>query len=135
MTTQDEDHLKLLSILYYVWGGLTALLSCFGVVWVGIVGGALTAAAHDHNGPPTWVGGMIIFIGVISLVVAWVISGLTIWTGRNLALRKHYTFCFVMAVISCLSVPFGTALGVFTIVVLLRPTVKQLFGQTTPVPA
>jgi hypothetical protein len=35
-----------------------------------------------------------------------------------------------MACIICLSIPFGTVLGVFTIIVLNRPTVKARFdGQ------
>ena len=42
--------------------------------------------------------------------------------------RKHYTFCFVMACVECLSVPFGTMLGVFTILVLNRASVKELFN-------
>ena len=35
---------------------------------------------------------------------------------------------FVVACILCLNVPIGTALGVFTILVLVRPTVKDLFA-------
>jgi len=33
-----------------------------------------------------------------------------------------------MAGIECLFMPFGTVLGVFTIMVLMRDPVKQLFG-------
>lgn len=130
-TTQDEDHLKLLSILYYVWGGLTACGSCFGLLYAVIVGTALTAASQAHKGPPIFVGPLIFVVVGFAVLLAAVIAGLTIWTGRNLQQRKHYTFCFVMAVISCLSVPLGTALGIFTIIVLMRPTVKQLFDQTS----
>jgi hypothetical protein len=32
-----------------------------------------------------------------------------------------------MAAVECLFMPFGTVLAVFTLVVLLRPAVKQLF--------
>lgn len=35
--------------------------------------------------------------------------------GRSIALRKRYSFAFVMARIECLFIPFGTILGVFTI--------------------
>jgi len=48
-------------------------------------------------------------------------------TGRCLAKRKHYTFCLVMAAIECIFMPFGTVLGVFTIIALNRETVKRLF--------
>ena len=130
--TQDEDQLKLLSILYYVWGGLTACFSCFGLVYSLVIGGVLTAASQEPNGPPPWVGGLVFIIIGVAILFAIAVAVLTIMTGRNLAQRRAYTFCFVMAVITCLSVPVGTALGVFTLIVLMRPSVKQLFGQPTP---
>jgi len=36
----------------------------------------------------------------------------------------------VMACVECLFIPFGTILGVFTIIVLLRESVKALFAAT-----
>ena len=50
-----------------------------------------------------------------------------ILTGRYIVRHKHYIFCLVMASLNCLFMPFGTILGVFTIVVLMRPSVKTLF--------
>jgi len=49
--------------------------------------------------------------------------------GRSLALRKRYTFAFIIACIECLFFPFGTILGVFTIVTLSRESVKALFER------
>ena len=37
--------------------------------------------------------------------------------------------CIVMAALACLSMPFGTVLGVFTIIVLARPSVQALFSR------
>jgi hypothetical protein len=48
-------------------------------------------------------------------------------TGRFLAHRKYYMFCIVMAAVECLFMPFGTVLAVFTLVVLLRESVKRMF--------
>ena len=36
-------------------------------------------------------------------------------------------YCLVMAGIECLFMPFGTVLGVFTIIVLMRESVKEMF--------
>jgi len=131
MVNQDEEHLKLLSILHYVWAGLTGLGVCFGGLYTMIGGGVLFAASQEHtqNGPPAFMGGIFFLIGCFIILFAGTMSVLTILAGRNLARRKNYTFCFIIACISCLSVPFGTALGVFTIIVLQRPSVKQMFGQ------
>jgi hypothetical protein len=37
-------------------------------------------------------------------------------------------YCLVVAGIECIFMPFGTVLGVFTIIVLMRPSVRNLFG-------
>ena len=37
-------------------------------------------------------------------------------------------YCLVVAAVECIFMPFGTVLGVFTIIVLMRPGVKERFG-------
>jgi hypothetical protein len=37
-----------------------------------------------------------------------------------------------MAGVACLFMPFGTVLGIFTIIVLVRPQVKALFDTMAP---
>jgi hypothetical protein len=135
MVNQDEEHLRLLSILYYVKGGLTACGACVGGAYAVIMGGVLTAVSQAPNGPPPFVGPMIFIIVGFAVMLIGTLAGLTIWTGRNLARKKNYTFCFVIAAIICLSIPLGTALGVFTMVVLLRPSVKQIFEEAASAPA
>ena len=52
---------------------------------------------------------------------------LFVLAGRNLARRRRYLFCQVVAGVGCMFMPFGTVLGVFTLVVLSRPAVRNLF--------
>ena len=59
--------------------------------------------------------------------LGWTFAVLVLVAGRCIARRKYYAFCFVMACVECLSVPFGTVLGVFTILVLNRASVRELF--------
>jgi len=73
----------------------------------------------------------------LGMVIAMITLGLAfavclVVAGRKLAQQSGYTFCLVMAALSCLVVPLGTVLGVFTILVLLRPTVKERFAAATP---
>jgi hypothetical protein len=49
--------------------------------------------------------------------------------GRAIRRRENYTFCVIVAALSCMLMPFGTVLGVLTIVVLMRPSVKEMFGR------
>jgi hypothetical protein len=55
--------------------------------------------------------------------------------GRALMQRRRYTFCLVIGGLSCILMPFGTVLGVFTILVLVRPSVRELFGASLAEPA
>jgi hypothetical protein len=41
--------------------------------------------------------------------------------------RKGRMFSLVVAGLNCVQIPFGTALGVFTIVVLMRDSVRRLY--------
>ena len=72
------------------------------------------------------------------IVCGWTLAVLMIVAGRFLAKRQHRTFCIVVAAMACLFMPFGTILGVFTIVVLMRESVQALFEggkQAAPPPA
>ncbi len=60
-------------------------------------------------------------------------AALKFYTAVCLKQRKSRTFCLVVAAISCLEVPYGTILGVFTFLVLERPSVARLFGAN-PLP-
>jgi len=74
---------------------------------------------------------MLLAGAAIALGVALAVG--TFLAGRSLAERKRHLFCLVMAGINAaICTPFGTVLGIFTIIVLLRPSVKQAFGVATP---
>jgi hypothetical protein len=128
---QDEENLRLLSIFHYVVGGLAALLACFPIIHV-IVGIALIvwSADPDPNGeaPPAFVGWLFVGFASVGIIVGWCVAVCIITAGRFLAQCKHYTFCLVVAATECLFMPFGTVLGVFTIVVLVRENVKEMFA-------
>jgi hypothetical protein len=68
-------------------------------------------------------------IGGVFILGGWTGAALIAWAGRCLARRMHYTYCLMMAGVACVFMPFGTVLGVFTILVLVKPGVKAAFGQ------
>ena len=45
--------------------------------------------------------------------------------------RWFYKICIALSVFVCLGVPWGTALGVFTIILLRRESIKNEFGIST----
>jgi hypothetical protein len=127
--TQDEQHLDLLAIFHYVVGGLMALVPCFGFIHVGM-GIAMLCGAFDggKEAPPPLFGWFLILLPGLFMTAAWTLAGLIIAAGRKLNKRRAYTFCLVMGAIECLLMPLGTVLGVFTIIVLTRESVKDLFA-------
>jgi hypothetical protein len=132
---QDEEHLRLLSIFYYVCAGLLALFACFPFIYLimGIVmlfNPQSMGSARDQ--PPAFVGIFLVFIGGLMILFGWALAACIAYAGGCLARRKRHTFCLVVAAISCMFMPFGTLLGVFSIIVLIRPSVKALFDGAMP---
>jgi hypothetical protein len=126
----DQDHLRLLGIFHYIVGGLAALFSLFPLIHVAI-GWFLTHAPPPSHGepPPAFIGWLFMAFGGAFFLIGETLAACIIAAGRCLQHRKHYGFVFGIACVECLFMPFGTVLGVFTIIVLSRPSVKQLFGQ------
>ena len=121
---QDEQYLRLLSIFHYVVGGVAAFFACIPFIHFFIGMAMLTGAIDDA---PAFVGLMFVVMSIVAITIGWVFAACLIVAGKSLARRKRYMFCLVMAAISCMFMPFGTVLGVFTIIVLMRPEVKELF--------
>jgi hypothetical protein len=88
----------------------------------------VTIFGHGKDQPPAFLGGLFVILGSSFILLGWTFAALVLVAGRCISRRKHYTFCFIMACVECLSVPFGTVLGVFTILVLNRASVKELFN-------
>ena len=129
--TQDEQHLDLLAIFHYVVGGLTALFSCMFLFHVGIGIAMLNGAFDGKEPPPKLFAWVFVVIGSLFILAGWTLAGLIVAAGRRLKRRASHTFCLVVAALECLLMPFGTVLGVFTLVVLMKEPVKQLFmGKT-----
>ena len=75
----------------------------------------------------TMMGLMFVIIPSIIILMGWIGALCIFIGGRCLARRKRYNFCIFAAAMCCLFMPFGTILGVFSIIVLVRPSVKMLF--------
>jgi hypothetical protein len=132
---QDDKHLNLLMIFHYVMGALCALTGLFFSIYIalGILFIADPSFGSPSDPPPAFMGGFFIFFGVVAAGICIGMGIVQIVVSRSLTSYKRYVFCMVVAGLNCLNFPFGTALGIFTLVVLLRPSVKELFtGRMAP---
>src|SRR5207247_2646947 len=82
--------------------------------------------------PPELFGWFFIVIAGTIILLGWAYSIAMIVTARMLRRRRRHTFCMAMAGIACLWQPFGLALGIFSFIVLMRPSVQELFAEDAP---
>ena len=131
----DREHLRLLAIFHFIVAGLA-------VAGIGFLFLHYSLMSAVFNNPQMWQGKpnqapplpqefFAVFkwfyvIGGIFLVLAAVGNVLS---GLFLQARKHRVFSIVIAALDCLQIPFGTVLGVFTIVVLVRESVAELYQR------
>jgi hypothetical protein len=129
--SRDEEHLRLLSVFHYVVAVCSALFALFPAIYLvfGLIMLLAPASFKDNNGqpPPVFMAWIFIAIGCVFILLGWTFAAFVVAAGRFLARRKHYTFCLAMAGVECLFMPFGTVLGVFSVIVLCRESVRELF--------
>ena len=134
--SDDEQYLHLLSIFHYVVAGIAALIACFPIIHVTIGLGVMIAGlTHPQQGDGltmVFFGLAFVLIGGTIILFGWSFAACMGAAGRFLSGRRRYMFCLVMAGVECIFSPFGTVLGVLTIIVLVRPTVKELFMPHVP---
>ena len=130
---QDVEHIKILSVCYYVDAGLTALSACVPVFHL-FIGAAMLSGGFGSASVPAHEREMMqlmggLFVGIASLVIllGWLMAVLNFVVARKIVRRESRILCLVVAGINCLNMPLGTVLGVFTFIVLGRPQVVQSF--------
>lgn len=133
---KDAEHLRLLALFHYVVAGIGALFSLIPVIHlvigIFIVTGRFPDAPDDRF--PVAFGWLFIIMAVAFILCGLAFSICLAIAGRFLSCRKHYVYCLVMAALACALMPFGTVLGVFTIIVLQRDSVKRLFERPLSAP-
>jgi hypothetical protein len=133
-TAEDESQLNVLAICHFVYAGLLGLAGLFGLMYVlfGILFVAAAASGGASGGggaPPAALGGIFAAIGGFIMLLVWTKAGLVAYSGFSLRKRLRRNFSFVIACLCCVNIPLGALLGVFTIIVLSRASVKVLYER------
>jgi hypothetical protein len=133
LTPADEEHLRLLAIFHTVAGILYLLGGFFPIIHLGL---GFMMAFHPQvmtdghsEPPPAFVGYLIMGIAAFFMVAAWIFGVLTIQSGRCMRQKRSRMFSLVIAGLNCCLFPIGTALGVFTFIVLCRPSVRNAYDS------
>ena len=121
-----EQHVKAVAILNIVFGAI-GLLIALGLL---IFFGGLAGLAGADGEPDAQVGAAALgFVGAIVFLFVAVFSVPCIIAGYGLLHFRPWaqTLSIVMSVLNLMSVPLGTALGIYGLWVLLNKDTKPLF--------
>jgi hypothetical protein len=127
----DDEHLRLLAIGH-------GIAAAFNVVFALFIFGYATffsmilRSFPSSGGVDSFPDGFepLALIGVLSTFggLAFIVGGIgESMTARYLTQRTNHTFCVIVSALDCLSVPFGTLLGIATLITLERPGVRAQF--------
>ena len=136
----DNQVLNLLSIFHFVIAGIAAFFATIPFIYTSSeIFGIVRTVAFDMSPTEVWARvrsplGWVPF-AAIGLILAWVIAG---WffafavarLGYFIRKKQRYKYCLIMSGIEALFFPFfpfGTLVGIFTIVLMIRPNVRALF--------
>lgn len=112
------QHVHILGVMWCVYGGYRALTGIFGALFLGWMGmpHRFVPWGHLFLGNAPWMAGLAGFVAVITLVFA----ALSFAVGFALITRKPWgrTLAIIVAILQLIKIPFGTALGIYTLWVL-----------------
>jgi hypothetical protein len=118
-------HVDFLGVLFIVWGLLTTVIG-LSTLALG-VGAAALIASSDR---PASFAASFTAAAFTSLAIIAILWGLAhIAVGLPLRKRRHWSRlgAMVLGSIDLILLPYGTALGIYALWVLIRPDAKRLF--------
>jgi hypothetical protein len=124
-----KDHVKVIGILWVVFGALCLCLAFFALLF--FFGVAQIPDVEDVSP------GILRIIGIVASSFLGLIALPQIIGGLGLIRHKEWAriLILVLSFLSLVHVPFGTALGIYTMIILFNPEAVRLFQGTAPAAA
>lgn len=130
-TVKDKEHLKVLGIFNLIFGIIGIFLSCFFLIYF-FLGYAFyngSDSSFQDTSERNMAAWIFMVIGGIPFVLGEVISLASIFSGVMLLRLKNRMFSCIVAFSQFIIIPFGTTLGAFSVAVLFRDSVQELYLQ------
>ena len=129
----DDEHLKLLSYGYLIDGCITVAYSCFFILHIFIFSFMSSEFEKLHQGldgqnisPTSFLDIFIYVFG--ALIILGVLYGVAkIVAYRFIKQRRNRMFVYIIGMPNMIFIPYGTALGIATIIVMGRDSVIKQF--------
>ena len=116
-----EKHVKLISVLWIVYGAL-------GLIWAFIIFGTLIGVSFipDIDEEAVYI---LRSVGVFVSAIIGIFSLPEVITGIGLLKRKEWAriLSMVLSFLNLLAIPFGTALSIYTLVIMFKDETAELF--------
>lgn len=120
-----EKHITLVGVLHIVYSSLGLVTA---IVLFVIITGAGVVSGDDTALMVTGIVGIVVFLFLLLVSIPGLIGGIGLlkrWPWSRILM-------IVVGALNLLSVPFGTALGIYTLWVLMHPDAIALMNHTTP---
>jgi hypothetical protein len=118
-----QKHITILAVLYIAFSGI--VLAGAAIAFVAIVGGGLVSGDAEAIGITTGVG-TVVAAGLLIFAAPGLIGGIGLLKKRSWA----WILVLILGCLNLLNIPFGTALGIYTIWVLVQPETKMILGSS-----
>jgi hypothetical protein len=137
LTANDVSQLEVLPLLFTIMGFLTFCGSSLFIMHF-IMGLTLffdPQAFGPIDGPkgskplPPFIALGMAGMGAFAVLAGWLLSAGCFLASGWIKRREMFSWITVVSAVLCMITPFGTALGVFTLVVLNRAQVKAVFTK------
>ena len=116
-----DDSFRWLRYLHYIFGVGLSAVGLLGMIFGSLIFARLPGAVESGHAPP--VSGLDMVFGslIASISLAGTLIGVrSCLSGRCIARFRGRWFSLTVAVLNCFVVPFGTALGLWTLFALTR---------------
>ena len=124
-----RPQLKLLVRLHYAYLGILFVVFLMWAGWA-LIAVQRVAALSALNAPEDLSPISFLPLAFVFSVTAVLFVGQLVLlpcVARSVARRQHHGFCLAADAVLCLSVPLGTILGIYSIVVLTKPATRAVF--------
>jgi hypothetical protein len=121
-----QDHIKVIGILWVIFGALSLCLALFAFLFFF----GVAQIPNVENVSP----GVLKIIGIIAASFLGLIGLPKVIGGLGLIQHKEWAriLMLVISFISLVNFPFGTALGVYSMIVLFNPETVRMFQAPPP---
>lgn len=129
---RDREHLRLLAVFHFVFAGLSLLGIGFLALHYGLMHAFFANPdmwKQAQGTPPPELFAAFKWFYLVFGAICLAGFLLNLLSGLGLRRQRSRLFSIVVAGLDCLQIPFGTVLGVFTIFVLMRPSVQGAYSD------